>query len=830
MSTYDQALDATLPLAHISSQDLLYSEPLRRYLTTRGCLVAVNEVMTDTAHYQLICGDREYVRGILGKMPARGEKILILCWSEIEKNLILPANCKWVSVSGQTLTDADLQAIFAFFFTGSEDFYCLDKPGRGFSAVSASSPHSAIPAESDTSLPQGPTLVRGAQEDDRLRIKRLLDQEFVEVSKTPIYKKNRAAGKWWIFVVGIISLLPVWFLICWLVMGIGIRIVFSSLGSVSSGGYNKNSLAVMNFGQQRLTEFLETARWILKPLGLDGGLRGWERVVEVVRMSGQVLVTASQLSLEGRELSLGIVGGYRGLDNKPPLSLAKIGSLQVLNRSLLAKTGLLVAEIPLATVGFLPKTLARRGEGFSESLLNNLAKLRGQLEFVDRFLSVYPRLAGFAKPQKYLLLFQNSLELRPTGGFIGSIAELGVADGQVGELVIRDVYEVDGQLKGHVDPPGPIRELLGVEHWYLRDSNWDPDFGRSAAQAAWFYAKETGTRVDGVIGVSVPLVVELLKISGPVELPDYNDRITADNFYGKALYYTKNNFFPGSTQKKDFLAVLTNALLTRLTSSGEKDPTLVVGALKDALTRRNLQFYFTDPELGRLVRRFGWAGHLLELPACEPETSCASLPLAIAEANLSVSKVNYYLKRTTDRSIAISPAGEVEEDTSLVFHNTSNGTQEQGGGAYRSYIRVFLPKKVRIEQVRIDGVLVEKRSAGTQLPVLPYWESIPGNDEEWHQEFGVALDVPAGSERRLSWAANLGRLETLSATQGKLLVWSPKQSGLMTETIRATLRFPSFWTVTPPLGWTQNFLAKEVVLEYNTDLPQDLFAIFTLKK
>ena len=66
---------------------------------------------------------------------------------------------------------------------------------------------------------------------------------------------------------------------------------------------------------------------------------------------------------------------------------------------------------------------------------------------------------------------------------------------------IQDVHVVDGQLKGHVDPPTPIKELLEQEHWYLRDSNWNPDFTISGEKAAWFYEKETGLKVDGVIAV-----------------------------------------------------------------------------------------------------------------------------------------------------------------------------------------------------------------------------------------------------------------------------------------------------------------------------------------
>ena len=58
-----------------------------------------------------------------------------------------------------------------------------------------------------------------------------------------------------------------------------------------------------------------------------------------------------------------------------------------------------------------------------------------------------------------------------------------------------------------------------------------------------------------------------------MELPfRYNNRIklTEENFFGKSLYYTQTNFFPGSTQKKDFLGSLSRAIITKITSDKDR--------------------------------------------------------------------------------------------------------------------------------------------------------------------------------------------------------------------------------------------------------------------
>lgn len=95
------------------------------------------------------------------------------------------------------------------------------------------------------------------------------------------------------------------------------------------------------------------------------------------------------------------------------------------------------------------------------------------------------------------------MELRSTGGFIGSFAVLSFENGKLYDMPIYDVYDADGQLKGHVEPPKPIKNILGEANWYLRDSNFDPDFPTSARRAEWFMKKTLNLDLDGTIAVNV---------------------------------------------------------------------------------------------------------------------------------------------------------------------------------------------------------------------------------------------------------------------------------------------------------------------------------------
>lgn len=60
---------------------------------------------------------------------------------------------------------------------------------------------------------------------------------------------------------------------------------------------------------------------------------------------------------------------------------------------------------------------------------------------------------GSDSTKTYLVLLQNNMELRATGGFIGSFALITFENGKLIDANVFDVYSADGQLKGYVAPP-----------------------------------------------------------------------------------------------------------------------------------------------------------------------------------------------------------------------------------------------------------------------------------------------------------------------------------------------------------------------------------------
>lgn len=131
----------------------------------------------------------------------------------------------------------------------------------------------------------------------------------------------------------------------------------------------------------------------------------------------------------------------------------------------------------------------------------DLKKISEYIASGKQIIKELPSLLGNDKKANYLVLLQDKNELRPTGGFISQVGIFTFDKGQLISKSISNTVDFDNQLRGKVTPPFPLQKYLGISSWYLRDSNWDPDFSLASQKAEWFLEKETRQSVDGVIAI-----------------------------------------------------------------------------------------------------------------------------------------------------------------------------------------------------------------------------------------------------------------------------------------------------------------------------------------
>lgn len=810
--------------AAIDTQDYEFISPIREFLEEFGCHVSVNKESALPVAYHIVCGGGEFVKDLLKSVPPAHQKRLVIVWNGIDPALheYDGRETKIVLTDPKPLSGDAVENIFSFFFTSPAAVLDLRTQESGAPAAPPQLP--VLVEEPAADVPAA------MADEDKKRIQSLVTAMFAgDEGKKKEKRKKRRRPSWIAAVAGaiVVLVLPfVWYAAA--VFGAGISFV-SSATFLAQGRSRPASLATAA-GQTLIRQSrtaLAVAGLPFRLVGAGARLRVWERLVSVLSdvAAGQeeLIVVAA----DANALAQATLGSQGGTPEKAPV--VRISSIRRMVSSVANRLGLAQAQLhqlllePSGPFSWASvQSLGRRAE-------TSLSRVRQQVALVDNLLTVYPSLAGFDRKKTYLLLFQNSAELRPTGGFIGSLAVVAIANGMVADIAVQDVYSVDGQLRGHVDPPAPVRELLAQEHWYLRDSNWDPDFRASGRQAAWFYEKETGVTVDGVIAITTGLVSDLLRVIGPLDLPDYPDRITADNFLGKAIFYTQNDFFPGSTQKKDFLGSVTRAMLAGVTSGKRTEGPLLVTAIARGLVRRDIQLYVADSQLEAVLEHYGWSGRVFGTEGCAGAESayCLFDPLAVAEANVSVNKANAFIKRQRVRQVVLGEDGSVSETLTLSWANPSHGPPQDAGGSYRPYLQFVLPPDAADVSVTTGGLPVPKRTA-KQAVGVPYWEvAAPGS-------IGVVVDVPSGAERSVSFSWRRGTPLVFGADGATYELYDQKQAGVADETQRTIIRYPIFWQAIPEgkegQEGKETFLAKEAQLEYNTAIPGDTHVRVVFRK
>lgn len=315
----------------------------------------------------------------------------------------------------------------------------------------------------------------------------------------------------------------------------------------------------------------------------------------------------------------------------------------------------------------------------------------------EKLISVLPSLLSIDGKKKYLILLQNNLELRPTGGFIGSYATVELENGRLKDVKVQDVYSADGQLKGHVEPPLAFNRYLNQPNWFFRDSNWEPDFAASAVWAEWFMEKEKGEKFDGVIGCDLDFAANLLAALDGVYVPDYQAKVTASDFFIKLESETSSNNFAGSTQKKDVLGSLMSATMIDLKERKDLSFEKLATNIYNSLSEKHLLISLSDKEAQKTVDSLGWGGRILS------EIGKNTDYFMLVEANLGVNKVNYHMKRQVDFRLNLSKT-ELERVVKIIYTNESDAKSSfQTDGIYKDYLRILLPAEANVGVVKVDG-------------------------------------------------------------------------------------------------------------------------------
>ncbi len=152
-----------------------------------------------------------------------------------------------------------------------------------------------------------------------------------------------------------------------------------------------------------------------------------------------------------------------------------------------------------------------------ENAIDELAQMKGAV------------LEHFAEEARVLVLFQNQNEVRPTGGFVGSMLIIDFEDTQVtGRFV--DVYALDRQVEDTLKLPAPEWFFPLSKEISLRDANLTRDFPDAARVYRYFFSGIGEVPPDTVLAINLSIVSEVMQRTGNIRLEEWGMNMTAENF------------------------------------------------------------------------------------------------------------------------------------------------------------------------------------------------------------------------------------------------------------------------------------------------------------
>ncbi len=325
-----------------------------------------------------------------------------------------------------------------------------------------------------------------------------------------------------------------------------------------------------------------------------------------------------------------------------------------------------------------------------------LPALPGALDALDAL----PAALGADGPRDYLIVPQNTADLRASGGFIGTVAVLRVDHGHVRLISNESSYDVDRVGRPNVDPPLPL-SIHELSAWYFRDANWSADFPTTAALLQVFYESGTGRHVDGAIAFNSTLLPGLIGVTGPVAVPGYGETLTPANAYDRLNYLVNA---PGQ-RGKPFAAAAYAAVFARLLGLPSLGGPAALDLARAGIRARDLQLYASDPAVERAITAVGADG------AISPTHGDY---LYVVDTNTSADKINPLVRQGISYQAVIGADRAIAATVTITYANgadAGNTPSYNGTPDYADFVRVFVPA---------DSTLLNPTTTGFDEPWPTY--------------------------------------------------------------------------------------------------------------
>ncbi len=339
----------------------------------------------------------------------------------------------------------------------------------------------------------------------------------------------------------------------------------------------------------------------------------------------------------------------------------------------------------------------------ARSTLDNLKSMTDQsvtlISSARPLIKTLPAVVGEPNEKKYLILFQNDKELRPTGGFITAYSIFRLDSGVVHVDNSSDIYSLDATIANKPVAPAPILKYFPtVPQFNLRDNNLSPDFKVSMDSFYKMYKTAGGyVPVDGIIAVDTHALVSAMNILGDITVDGTtfttkNDpRCDCPNVIYQLEVFADQPAQIIKQNRKGIIGDLMYAIMTKAFSSS---PKLYWGPLFQTMLSemngKHIFFYMNDANAQAGFEGLNAAGRIMPFSGDY---------FTINEANFGGAKSNMFVSEAVTQDYALQSDGSIVKTVTVNYKNPyppSDCNLEHGNlclnAVLRDWVRIYVPK------------------------------------------------------------------------------------------------------------------------------------------
>jgi len=333
------------------------------------------------------------------------------------------------------------------------------------------------------------------------------------------------------------------------------------------------------------------------------------------------------------------------------------------------------------------------------------------------------------KEKKYLIIFQNNDEIRPTWWFMWSMAIASIISWKIKSFELKDIYAYEWNLKKsdykRLKAPYAIKKL--TDTFWLRDANYFANI-KDSSESIKYFVEKAWYKIDWVVYINQNTLIDFLEKYWEINSKTIWEKINSQNFSA-----TISTLVEAKISKKWTLwtpkKILFNFIEEFKETLKQKGDYLgYMGIILDNISTREIIVYSFDVTLNETLKKL-WLNWNINYE----ETLDFSYPVF---TSISWNKSDRYIKRKYEKNITQNPDCSIDTRLKISLSHLFTKKEEQkikdilekydlqeknnfikiqGGWDNYSFVKVLLPKDAKIDWKKSIKIIELERKKSVEF-------------------------------------------------------------------------------------------------------------------